>query len=374
MDGSRGIRILQVIPSLWQGGLERVATTLTIALAAAPAVERILVASSRGEPYLEELERGGIDVVQVPRPYPRPVAQIGAARALARIIRDDRPDVIHAHNPGAAAAVAIARMLARTRVPVVSTYHGVTSDRLRRAVRAMARSDIVVGVSPTATRTLTENGLDPARARTIMNAVEPRPLRSVAEVRSEFGADGVPLLVTVGRYVAEKNQSLLLEALARIEPTPRALVVGYGPRMDELRDRAAALGIDHAVTVTGERNDAQDLIAAADVFVLSSISEALPVVLIEAMSLGTPVVATGVGGVGDVIADGRTGLLVPSGSAEALAGAIRRVLDDGELARRLADEAGRFAVEHCSVGAMTASYLGVYTEAIARRAGASPST
>src|SRR5204862_7277113 len=152
-----------------------------------------------------------------------------------------------------------------------------------------------------------------------------------------------------------------------------ARVVGYGPRMEERRQRAAEL-LGEAATVTGERNDAPDLIAAADVFALSSDSEALPLVLIGAMAVGTPVVTTDVGGVGDVVLDGRTGLLVPPRDPRALAAAIARVLDDAALAERLRAEARQFVAEHCSLPAMVAAYLGVYTEAIARRAGASPST
>ena len=179
--------------------------------------------------------------------------------------------------------------------------------------------------------------------------------------------------MTVGRYVAEKNQALLLEAVTHIDPPPRTLVVGYGPRENELRELAVSLGL-HSVTVTGERNDAADLIAAADVFALSSEHEALPIVVLEAMALGTPVVSTDVGGIPDVVTDGETGLLVPSGDAPALARAIELVLGNRGLADDLAAAGRRFAAEHCSVAAMTGSYLELYTEEIARRVGASPST
>ena len=374
MDSAR-LRVLEVIPSLWQGGLERVATSLTIALADDPAVERIVVATSGGEPFDRELRERGIELATIPRPYPRPGPLAGSALRLARIIRRERPTVIHAHNPSAAAAAALGRSLARARtVPIVSTYHGVLPDRVPRAVRALSLSDVVVGVSPSTTQTLVDAGLARERARTIFNAVEPKHTRSPADVRAEFGADGMPLLVTVGRYVAEKNQALLLEALARLETPPRALVVGYGPREEALRSRAAELGLSGSVTVTGGRDDATDLIAAADVFALSSASEALPIVVIEAMALGVPVVSTAVGGIHDMVADGESGLLVPPGDADALARAIGRVLGDRGLAERLGAAGQSFAAEHCTVEAMAAAYRDVYAESIARRAGARPST
>ena len=173
-------------------------------------------------------------------------------------------------------------------VPLVTSYHGVLPSRIGRAARALAFSDLVVGVSPAATRALVDAGLDVQRTTTIFNAVEPKVARAAADVRREFNADGIPLVVTVGRYVREKNQGLLLEALAQLERPLRALIVGYGPLEDELRSRARELGLAEAAIVTGRRDDAADLIAAGDVFALSSNSEALPLVLLEAMSLGTP--------------------------------------------------------------------------------------
>jgi glycosyltransferase involved in cell wall biosynthesis len=373
MDAAR-FRVLQVIPSLWHGGLEHVATILTLALAADPSVERVLVCSSGGRPYTEELQRNGIEIRRIARPYPRPGPLVRSAVTLARVLRRERPHVVHAHNPGATAAAVLARTLARTReIPIVATYHGVLEERIPRAARALGFADIVVGVSPTATKMLVEAGLPAAKSRTIFNAVDPH-VRPEAEVRTEFDAVGRPLVVTVGRYVAEKNQALLLEALALLDRPIRGLVVGYGPRKEELRARTAELGLGETVTVTGERNDAPDLIAAADVFALSSSSEALPLVVIEAMAVGTPVVSTNVGGIADVVADGQTGLLVPSGDAPALAAAIARVLDEDGLGDRLQTEARRFVAEHCSLPAMVDAYRGVYTEAIARRAGARPST
>jgi glycosyltransferase involved in cell wall biosynthesis len=374
MDAAPRLRVLQVIPSLWHGGLERVATSLTLALAEDPAVDRVIVCSSGGNPYSEELRRHGIEFEPIPRPFPRPASLAGAAFTLARILRRERPHVVHTHNPGATAAAALARILARRReIPIVASFHGVLPSRVRRATRALSLADLVIGVSPTTTRALVDAGLAADRTTTIFNAVAPEE-RPGAEVRQEFDAVGVPLVVTVGRYVGEKNQALLLEALAQLERPLRALIVGYGPREEELRSRADELGLGDAVVVTGRRDDAPDLIAAADVFALSSSSEALPLVLIEAMALGTPVVATAVGGVADVVADGRTGLLVPPGDAAALASAIRRVLGEPGLAERLRSEAGSFVEEHCSLPAMVAAYRGVYTDAIARRAGARPST
>jgi len=369
------LRVVQVIPSLWQGGLERVATSLTYALAESPAVERVVVCSSGGEPHTSDVTAHGIPLELIPRPSPQPVALLRAATALARVLRREQPHVVHAHNPGAAAASGLARVLAGTRrTAIVTTFHGVVPSRIGRARRALASSDLVVGVGPSTTAALVDAGLPAERAVTIINAVEPTPARDEADVRREFGADRLPLIVTVGRYFTEKNQRLLLEAVALLDRPVRALVVGYGPTEAELRARAAELELGDAAVITGERHDAADLIAAADVLALSSTREALPLVLLEAMALGTPIVSTDVGGVGDVVTDGETGLLVPPNDAPALAAALERVLDDPDLAARLAAAGKRYTDEHCSVRAMVSDYLSAYTDAIARRTGESPST
>ncbi len=370
MDAAR-LRLAQVIPSLWQGGLERVATSLTIALARE--LDRVVVCSSGGEPYEEELRRAGVTVERIPRPWPRPIPLVRSALAIARILRRERPHVVHAHNPAASAAAALARILARTpETAIVTTYHGVVPSRLGRANRALVLSaDLVVGVGPSSTLALIEAGLPPGRSVTIFNAVDARARRPAEDVRSELAAEGAPLVVTVGRYVEEKNQALLLDALsvlARRGRDLRALVVGYGPLEAALREQVRALGLDGTCTVTGRRDDAEDLIAAADVVVLSSDSEALPVVLVEALALGTPVVSTDVGSVGDVVEDGVTGLLVPPGDAAALAAALERVLDEPGLAERLAARGRRLAQERCSLASMVESYREAYADALARRA------
>jgi glycosyltransferase involved in cell wall biosynthesis len=258
-------------------------------------------------------------------------------------------------------------------VAIVATYHGVPPPAVRRARRAFARSaDLVVGVTPSATRAL---GLPAGRTATIFNAVEVEAHRPASEIRADFGVpEGVPLVINVGRHVEQKNQALLVEALAHVQRPLKALLVGHGPLSADLRARIAAAGRGNDLVLTGERSDVADLVAAADVFALSSDWEALPLVVLEAMSLGTPVASTAVGGVPDVIVDGTTGLLVPPRDGEALTAAVQRILDDPELASRLATAGKRFVDEHCSLPAMVAAYLDAYRDAVGRRAGRSPST
>ena len=229
---------------------------------------------------------------------------------------------------------------------------------------------MVIGCGTAATRELLSLGVPGDRTVTVANAVAARPTRRPEEVRREFGASDAELVVSVGRYVEQKNQSLLLEALAllaRTRPRLKALLVGSGPLEGDLRRRVEELGLSEVVLITGERADAVDLIAAADVFVLSSSWEALPVTLLEAASLGRPIVATAVRGVVGTIRHDSNGLLVAPDSPVALAGGIAAVLDDEPLATKLGEGASAFAERACAERAMLERYAVVYSCALERR-------
>jgi len=371
------LRVVQIIPVLAFGGLERVATTLSVGLAGR--VERIVVCSAGaagytgGDPLEHELKEAGVEIRVIPRPAPRtPVRFARSLVALARVLRDERPDVIHAHNPAAAAAAAIARRLTRRRdAAIVTTHHGVQEERTRNAVRLLeASSDMVVGIGPTVTRDLRAAGLPEDRSATVFNAIEVHITREPAEIRREFDAEDAELVVNVGRYVEEKNQGLLLDAVALLRetrPRLRALVIGYGHLEPNLREHAKRLGLDGVVTLTGPRQDAVAIVAAADAFAMTSASEGLGLVVLEAMAVGCPVVATAVGGVLDIVRDDETGLLVPDGDAKALAEALGRLLDDAALRRRLAEQARRLAEREFSVKGMVEQYEAVYESVVARR-------
>jgi glycosyltransferase involved in cell wall biosynthesis len=362
------LRVVQVVPALAVGGLERVAVLLTLGL-----VERghhVLVCTRAVRAFDEPLRAARVQIELIPRPRARPWQLLRSALALAPIVRRERPDVIHAHNPAAAAAAALARGLARRRgTAIVASYHGVDAHRLGRAAAALALlADAVVAVSPSAANQLEERGLP--RVTWIYNGIDPVVERSREEVRREFGVEDAELLVTVGRYSAEKNQALLLGAIAELAPRRprlRALLVGEGPLRKELQARIEELGLAEAVQLTGPRADAVDIVAAADVFALTSSSEALGIALLEAMSVGCPVVATEVGGVPDFVRDGETGLLVADGDAAGLAEAIERLLDDATLREKLVREGQALVRNTFGKETMVERYLAVYNSAVARR-------
>jgi glycosyltransferase involved in cell wall biosynthesis len=367
------LRVVMVIPSLGgTGGLERVASQLALELTTR--VDRLVVCFARRGPYEDVLREAGVELVRIHRPRPRPDRMARAIGGLTRVLRAERPDVIHGHNPAAGFAAAGARTLARSNdSAIVTTFHGLAAHRLGSAARLLDRtSDAVISVGATSTRLLEEAGLPSGRATTIENAVSVAPERPRDEVRAELGGTGRELIVNVGRYVPEKNQELLLDAvalLARRRPHLRALLVGTGPLEGKLRARVSALGLDDVVELTGPRADAVDIIAASDVLAVSSQSEGLPLVVLEAMSLARPIVTTNVGSIPDAIESERTGIVVPSGDAQAFADALDRVLGDSGLAARLGAAARLEAAERFSIEAMTERTLEVYESAVAARRG-----
>jgi glycosyltransferase involved in cell wall biosynthesis len=180
----------------------------------------------------------------------------------------------------------------------------------------------------------------------ILNGLDVRSLAETAVLarsRDELGwPPGRPSVGTIARLHRQKGIIHLLRAGRRIleaVPESRIVVVGDGPQSDRMRREAQRLGLGERCLFLGARKDATALLALFDVFVLPSLWEGLPFVLVEAAALGKPIVATAVDGVPEILEDSRTGLLVPPGDSEALADAVIRLLRDKDEAGRLAEEA-----------------------------------
>lgn len=177
---------------------------------------------------------------------------------------------------------------------------------------------------------------------TVLNAVDADALASIAAepdaMRREFGFPGdAPVVATVGNLTSKKGHTHLLAAAVKIavqHPTARFLIVGQGPLAESLRVEADRLGLNGRLVFAGFRRDAIRLVAASDIFVLSSIHEGLPVALLEAMALGKPSVVTRVGGIPEAT-DEASSMLVPPEDPQALANAISALLASPDLRARL---------------------------------------
>jgi glycosyltransferase involved in cell wall biosynthesis len=190
-------------------------------------------------------------------------------------------------------------------------------------------------------------GVPDERVSVLPNPAPSLPeLGSRDELRRSFGLDG-PTLVFAGRLTAQKSLAVALEALAGIEGA-KLVVAGEGPDRPELERRARELGLDGRVRFLGPqpRERVLELFRAADAAILSSSWENFPHTVVESLAVGTPVLATSAGGVGEVVRDEVNGLLVAPGDAAGLEAAVRRYFEDGELRERLRRAAAPSVAEY----------------------------
>jgi glycosyltransferase involved in cell wall biosynthesis len=197
---------------------------------------------------------------------------------------------------------------------------------------------------------------------TIVNGVAAPPAAADrnAIVREWGLRPGQPLMLAVGRLVAQKNHEMAVRALPAL-PDAALVILGEGPLADELRRQALALGVADRLVLAGARPDARAVIGAADVVVLPSRWEGLPLVALETLAAGKPLVATAVRGIRELVADGEDALLVPPDDAAALAAALTRAIHEPGLAGRLAARA-RGTARRYTEEAMIEAYLRLYGE------------
>jgi glycosyltransferase involved in cell wall biosynthesis len=346
------MRALHVIQELRTGGAERV--LLSLARAGAQRGDTVAVAAGPGE--LAEEFPGQL--------FPLPLLERRSSRvpaavvAVARAIRRTRPELVHAHNPGAALAVAAATLRGR-RPRALVTVQGVPDEDYPQTARLLRLAGLpVVACGPGVTAALEAAGCG-VRA-TIPNSVSPPPEPLPREqIERELGvSNGAPLVVAVGRLVPQKNHELAIRALADV-PDAVLVVAGEGPLRPALERRAQEAGVADRVVLAGLRPDARAIVRAADVAVLPSRWEGLPLAGIEALAGGTPLVATAVRGVEEVFEDGADAVLVPADDADALAAALRRVLADALLRHRLR-QAGFQKASRYTEKAMVERYFELY--------------
>jgi len=372
--------IAHVLTSFGVGGGERVALSLAAAQrATGHRVIAVSLAAGGGvtgapgaEPMAAEFAAHGVAAHTAAK---RRGFDATLPARLAGLFRDHGVTVVHTHN---ALPLIYATPAGKSvRAIVVHTRHGVTaaSDRqlcVRRAVSCL--TDAYVAVSPDVAA-LARRAVDcpPSRLRVIENGVDPSRFRPDPDarraVRDELGIPPAAWVVgTVGRLVAEKNQDLLVRAAAPLLGAPaRLLIAGDGPRRREIEALAAGLPGGRHVQLLGGRRDVPRVLAALDVFALSSRTEGLPLAVLEAMAVGLPVVSTAVGGVPHVVEDGKSGLLAPAGDETALRERLTRLRDDRAFAADAGARGRAIAVARYSVAAMCGRYLDLYDDLHRRR-------
>jgi len=364
-------RVVHILSSFGIGGQERVAFDLAVSqLRAGCHVTALSLAPPPDGPLAGELRAAGIAVDRVARP--RPGLDPMLILRLARWMRRHRIELVHTHNRMALIYGAPAARLARARV--VHTKHGNNpkgGTRLLAGNLAARCVDAFVAVSPeTAAFARKRSEVDERRLLVIPNGIElgrfhPAPAAR-DRVRRELGiAAGAWVIGTVGRVAVEKNQALLLRAAAPLlGQNTRLVIAGDGPLLPVVSELARSLRIADFVHLLGARSDVPDVLNALDTFVLSSDTEGLPLVVLEAMATGVPVLSTRVGGVPTVLDDGETGFLVPIGDEAALRDRLIRLRDDPAASRACGERGRAAAIMRFSAARMQRDYLALYTRVL----------
>ena len=372
------IRVAHVIDTLNVGGAETLLVEQCRQGATAGIASTVIGLRPGASSQLsDDLMAVGADVRLIGSGQRRQLLDLRRIGRLTAEIRAGGFDVVHTHLRVSTIIGSLAAR--RAGVPVVSTLHNVRTDghggaedRLKDLLETAALRrwvDIVIGCGPA----VAESNRSRVGDRPLV--VVPNPVREVPELaetdrerlRSELLADGDVLLVSVGRLTEQKDYPNLLRAVGELIAggrNPRLVIVGEGEERGALEAIIQRMDLAEQVVLAGNRPDVPAVMGAADVFVLSSAWEGLPLVLLEAMAVGCPIVATDVGDVGGVVGD--TAAVVPPHDHEVLASAIASLLDDPDEAARLGALARRRVRERHNARVWIDQLRDVYDEASGR--------
>jgi glycosyltransferase involved in cell wall biosynthesis len=361
------VRLLLAIAELAAGGAESV--VIDLATDAAQRGDEVAVVAAPG-PLDRRLD--GVKLTRLPLP---PQAG-GIARtprtmiALRSALRRFGPDLIHAHNPRVTASTRAAKVVGGgRRTPLLATYHAVAPEHSRMAARLLRGADLVTCASEPLLVELATAGVRSERLVAIRNgtaAAAPLDLQRSRELDDELELGQGPVVTAVGRLAPQKNHARFLAAVALAAPeTPdaRFLIVGDGPLRASLEARARELGLGGHLRFTGIRADARDVIARSDLLVLSSDWEGLPLVALEGMAAGVPLLSTAVSGIEDLTTAGAAEAVEPD--EVALAAGITRLLSDPDRRRAMGERARDLHAREFSVERMVEEYRRLYGELLA---------
>jgi glycosyltransferase involved in cell wall biosynthesis len=334
------------------GGGERMAAGLASTLATRGHEIVLCVTRVSSPEHRKPLERAGVRVLSLER---RGRLRFWAFRPLVKLLRGEEIQVIHSHKFGSNVwGVLLGRLC---RVPVVVaheqtwSYEGQIHRVLLDTLIGRLCSAFIAVSSMDRDRMISREHVPAAKIRVIPNAYIPRSDSGGGDLRGELAIPaGTPIVGTVAVLRPQKALHVLLEAFAKLDgpdPQPRLVIAGGGEAAtaEELRDRSRELGIDDRVSFLGRRQDIGTLLEAFDVAAMSSDFEGTPLFALECMSAGKALVATDVGGLPELVEDGRSGLLVPRRDSDRLAAAIGSLLADPELRQRVGDNARERARE-----------------------------
>lgn len=376
--GGTGPTVLQVVPRLESGGVER--GTLEIAAGLVRAGWQAVVAAERGR-LVPALEAAGGRFVELPLATKSPVGIYRNARRLQDLVRGEGVDLVHARSRAPAWSAQLAAE--REGLPFVTTFHSIYSgadNPLKQRYNAvMAKGDRVIAISDHVAEHLRERyAVAATRLRTVYRAADlelfdPMAVTTerVAALRSSWAVDGSrPVVLLPGRVTRRKGHLELLRAIKRLaRPDVLALMVGPFEAADRYKKQVdlfvRTAGLDDQVLFTGQCDDMPAAYALADVVTIPSIEtpEAFGRVSVEAQAMGKPVVVHAIGGLPETLMPAATGWLVQPGDTDELAEALALALAlPPDVRERTAARARAFVAEHFGLERMVAATLDVYRE------------
>ena len=369
LSGGRRIRVVEVLATGSNGGAQEHLYSLVTRMDL-DRYDVSIVSLSPGS-AVRKMQRAGIPVLVIDE-----VDDAIAVGALAAHLSEVRADVVHAHmfraETIATRAVLALKEIGHRRPYLVSTVH---SSRVRHEADKDVLRDLtphmdrLIAVSRAIERKIHDEGRATVPVSLIYNGVDLERYdhqEACCTLPDEYGMEpGSQIVGVVARLEPEKGHPTLLEAWPRVlraVPDTYLLIVGEGSRRDALEAQARELRIAHRVVFTGRRDDVPAVTAALDVAVLPSYREAQGLTILEAMALSRPVVASDVGGIPEMIEDGKTGLLVPPHDAEALADAIIRLLKNHPLADTLGRAGHDMVHDRFCIELMVSAVQSIYDE------------
>jgi len=321
----------------WRGGQRQV--LLTVLGLRERGHRTVLVANPEGELAARASE--GHDLIRL---APRAEVDLHAGWKLSRIIRELKPDIVHAHDPHAVALAALAlsfmtsgtcpRLVASRRVAFHLKAHAFSRWKYHQVECFVAASNAI-------RQMLIGDGIDPSRVVTVYEGIDLHRVQAepAANIHAELWLPThAPIVGAVAALTQEKGHRYLIEAAAlvvREVPDARFVILGEGELRPSLERQIRELHLDKHVLLPGFRADILSFIKSFDVFVMSSLFEGLGTSLLDAMALSKPTVASDTGGIPEVVAHGETGLLVPPRDAKELAAAISKLLKDPDRRERM---------------------------------------